>query len=353
MIYKKDIVYNAIRNEILAGTLPVGSKLPNELELAAKRGVAFNTIRSALKRLEADGLISRLPGQGTIVRRVRPASWEGSKILLYLPRVDSPSKSFDEMSSGAAERAFANRTELEIIHDDAISTLPERYLGEEFHAIIWDRPVKPEVKAVIEKLRRLKAPQLAINREFPDVQSFYTDDCGALNDMMQFLRGIGHRHVAMLDFDLEIPFFQLRQKQFIDQMRINGIRDAERYLLRTRSYPDNTWEQAADFFHRVPEVTAVIVFSGDQMPGLIHYLASALLSVPQQMTLIYVGDDDDTRFNSGDYTVHTDARREIGRAAIDHACRMITGESTPGPTIFIKGKFLMRKSCALPRTMRD
>jgi DNA-binding FadR family transcriptional regulator len=62
-----DAVADRLRGEILAGRLPAGSKIPSERELSFALGVNRLTLRAALARLEALGLIATRHGSGTIV----------------------------------------------------------------------------------------------------------------------------------------------------------------------------------------------------------------------------------------------------------------------------------------------
>ena len=57
----------ALRRAIEAGQMPDG-RLPTEEELVERYGVSRITIRTALRRLEEDGLIERHRGRGTFVR---------------------------------------------------------------------------------------------------------------------------------------------------------------------------------------------------------------------------------------------------------------------------------------------
>lgn len=65
--YKKDIIYEHLKREILEQQLPPGSRLPKEKELAKALGVGQITLRSALARLETEKLVERFPGKGTFV----------------------------------------------------------------------------------------------------------------------------------------------------------------------------------------------------------------------------------------------------------------------------------------------
>lgn len=79
-----DAVAERIRNEILAGRLVAGSRLPSEREFALALGINRLTLRAALGRLEALGLVSTRHGAGTLV-----TSWRESASLDALGAVVS------------------------------------------------------------------------------------------------------------------------------------------------------------------------------------------------------------------------------------------------------------------------
>lgn len=62
-----DAVADRLRGEILGGRLPAGAKIPSERELSFALGVNRLTLRAALARLEALGLITTRHGSGTVV----------------------------------------------------------------------------------------------------------------------------------------------------------------------------------------------------------------------------------------------------------------------------------------------
>lgn len=64
-------LYLVLREQLAEGRHDTG--LPGELALAGQFGVARVTVRKALERLEAEGLIERTPGRGTVpVKRGEP-----------------------------------------------------------------------------------------------------------------------------------------------------------------------------------------------------------------------------------------------------------------------------------------
>jgi GntR family transcriptional repressor for pyruvate dehydrogenase complex len=62
-----DQIVDDLRGQILSGTLPDGSRLPSEQELAAHYGVSGPTVREAIRVLTAMGLVSTRNGSRTIV----------------------------------------------------------------------------------------------------------------------------------------------------------------------------------------------------------------------------------------------------------------------------------------------
>ena len=57
-----------LRQEIVAGALAPGEKLPPERQLAAKYGIARNTAREAVRILAEEGLVTSEHGRGVLVR---------------------------------------------------------------------------------------------------------------------------------------------------------------------------------------------------------------------------------------------------------------------------------------------
>lgn len=60
-----------LRDAILSGEYPVGSRMPSEKELCQHYGISRVTVRRALKELTEEGLIHRHQGKGSFVTRPR------------------------------------------------------------------------------------------------------------------------------------------------------------------------------------------------------------------------------------------------------------------------------------------
>jgi DNA-binding GntR family transcriptional regulator len=72
------IVAKLLAQRIAGGDYPVGTVLPNEVDLAAQLGVSRSTVRAALGELQQAGMISRKRNAGTRVESVQPLRGPGS-----------------------------------------------------------------------------------------------------------------------------------------------------------------------------------------------------------------------------------------------------------------------------------
>lgn len=118
-------VYNTIRRAIdqqRTGYEP-GDALPYEHELADQHGVSRDTIRGALRQLEAEGLITPSNGPyGRYVARFEPLYWNLSRFELG-DRRDDPDTGTDEW---AADMKAQGRVPRQIVDvDDALLAPPE------------------------------------------------------------------------------------------------------------------------------------------------------------------------------------------------------------------------------------
>lgn len=97
-------LYADLRRRIETGELAPGAQVPRELELAKTHELSRTTVRQALARLQADGLVTR--GQGRLGRRVReqrPLEWNLHRFERG-ERRDDPSTGMDDWSAGVAEQ---------------------------------------------------------------------------------------------------------------------------------------------------------------------------------------------------------------------------------------------------------
>lgn len=74
-----DELYTILKRDIASGSLKTGDKLPTQEELCSSYQISRSTVREAISKLQAIGLVSSRPGKGTTVN-----SQEAGKQMLSL-----------------------------------------------------------------------------------------------------------------------------------------------------------------------------------------------------------------------------------------------------------------------------
>lgn len=116
-----------IRDRIVDGTYPAGTKIPAIPALMKEFGVARDTVRDAVSRLTNEGLVTPLRGVGTVVRDVTPVA------LAY--QATSPAQVWAAQTGGGPDSdrvVFAERTTAD---RDIASTLAIDETAEVVHRI--------------------------------------------------------------------------------------------------------------------------------------------------------------------------------------------------------------------------
>jgi len=142
-------IRDRVRDDIVAGTLPFGSRLTLDL-LARRYSVGHMPVREALRQLEGEGLVVLTPNRGARVRGVD---------------VDFARNIFDLRIAIEAMLARRAAERIEARHIATLESIQSRYeaqarkrgfdtllaLNREFHDVINDAAGNPEAAKVLER----------------------------------------------------------------------------------------------------------------------------------------------------------------------------------------------------------
>jgi GntR family transcriptional regulator, transcriptional repressor for pyruvate dehydrogenase complex len=145
-------VFEQIAAEVLSGEMHPGDALPSERRLAELLGVSRPTVREALKRLSAAGLVDVRQGDLTTVRDFRRHAgldllprllWRGGKLDLSVARsiLEARLRTGPKVAELAAER---HGSELADLLDNSVRTLEaeDDPIERQRHALtFWDQVV--------------------------------------------------------------------------------------------------------------------------------------------------------------------------------------------------------------------
>jgi len=157
--HTRDSLSGYLLDEIVAGRLASGSKLPPERTLAERFGVSRPIVREVLRSLAERGFVEILPSRGTYVREPRPSDGARSLDTSYRRR-NATIRELTEarlmLETYAAGLAAANATAVEVaamrrcLDDFAVAghVLEQARLDLAFHALV----VRASHNTVIETM---------------------------------------------------------------------------------------------------------------------------------------------------------------------------------------------------------
>lgn len=156
-----EVVYQRLRDSILNGLFPPGSKLPSVRELSEQLKVGQSAVREALTALKAMNLVAMRQGEGTFVETFDPVGL--TKSLQFVPMNPAEIRNLLELrkilETGTTRLAAVRRSQADLgqlrAAVDKMQT-DEPTVGEEadwaFHYVLAQAAQNPFVLSVMDKV---------------------------------------------------------------------------------------------------------------------------------------------------------------------------------------------------------
>jgi GntR family transcriptional regulator len=204
-----ETLYEQLHSEIDHGTLPEGSRVPAERELMERFGVSRNTVRTAIGRLEQEGLVEDLGGsRGRVVSRRMRIDFDMSKFELGA-FTDDPANGKDQWLAGVEAAGWTGR---QVVVDVRELPAPPQVAG----FLGLESPGVPTVRR--RRLRLVSRPEDAISERVAMIADTWTPP-----DIAYKL--IDGRAPLMSPDDITLPggiyhALGFRQVRFIDHIEV-------------------------------------------------------------------------------------------------------------------------------------
>lgn len=349
---KFEALAEQLRRRVLAGTWPVGSKLPTERELMAATGLSLTTVRRAYDTLVGDQLIVRRRGAGTFVAPRHHATGPALRIGIMLPEAHSyfgtAVRGIEETLTAAGATLALVITEYHVHReDDALASL----LHDGVHGLIavpvlTQDPGKDTLR--LERVLEQPVPLVLMERRLPcvraldDTEHVVSDHAGGAADAVRHLADLGHERIALVH----------RQRAYTSLGVVDGYHAACDQLGLTSDVigvEASTWGAAAadrlltDLCSR--GVSAALVL-GDPEASLIEAQAAQLgLRIPHDLALVSY-DDEVADLAPIPLTAMAPAKRRMGQFAAELILGRITQRSArPIHQVRLRPRLVIRESC--------
>jgi DNA-binding GntR family transcriptional regulator len=143
-----DMAYEVIREGIRSGVFQPGERLRQDA-LAAQIGVSRIPVRSALQKLESEGLITFEPYRGAIVNTLTPGAAREIYEIRMVLEAHALRKALTAMTPERVERLEQLAAELNVVESN------EEFLQKraDFYHELYDANRQPRLVALIDRLR--------------------------------------------------------------------------------------------------------------------------------------------------------------------------------------------------------
>ena len=323
---KKDQVYGQLKRAIMDETLPPGSRLPTEIRLARSLAVGQVTLRSALARLEAEGLVERIRSRGTFVtERSRRRTF-----LLIQPdgteTLETPSR---YIASGLEEEAEKRAVTLEVCPESLfVSFTPEErrevVRTRSISGVILETGHRRIPEKVVSAVRELDLPTVIPHGLRGDAASGFfvlrTDEKKAFSDAFLYLARQGHRRIGSLFLQMpeenpgELRGFS--REELCAFLASKGLVPACRYIAVVPNSADAIREQLAAWFASSEPPTAILCHSDRIAMRVYGILRQLDLRVPDDVSVMGYSNYPGSQLLTPPLTTIDTRLRECARLAI-------------------------------------
>ena len=358
MLYRK--VADVLKQHFIESGLAVSARIPTEMELAGSFGVSRGTVRHALKLLEEEGLIERVPGLGTFLRKevTPPPPYGGSqrRIGVIIPRTQ------DQLSLniliGAESVAKYRGYQVLFNHSDE-KLEQEKEDIQRMRAIGVDGliifPVSNQnYNEVFAALVQEKFPFVLVDRYFPDLDCDYvvSDNIYGGYRATEHLILLGHQEIAFLyhpqaDFQTtSVRDRFLGYRKALSEYHLNfqeswmvGIDD------QVNEAEENPLQEYMDYLGRSDHLKAVFAINDVTAVSLISAAARMGIHVPGDLAVVGFDNVRMALQLQAPLTTINQERSEIGVRAANLLLSRIDGRGGPPEHIVIPTNLIVRDSC--------
>jgi len=215
---------------------------------------------------------------------------------------------------------------------DGMILISQRCWGDEFRALMADVP------CVLMHRR---------SAEFPDPY-VGTDNHQTIKLVMDHLRQLGHRRIALVEGPKVSSTVQERQRAYREMVRLHSLDEDEALIIQS-DYGIEAGRKAAEHvFGMADPPTAVIASNDMNALGFMELAKERGVRIPEDLALIGADDIPFASFSGVDLTTTRPPRRKMGDCAADMLVRMMQGENLTGESHIFSTELIKRRSTAKP-----
>jgi DNA-binding LacI/PurR family transcriptional regulator len=311
---KHQLIQNDIRAKITRGDLAPGAPLPSQQELMATYGVAQGTVRQALDRLQADGLVIAHRGKGTYVNQPSPSPAKPAAVSTIGLIAVCPKERFTLLHDIFlfVQRSVAQQGyELNVrFFDPSEHDLIVQWSLKQAGVIIWSAAHT----ALVDRLVELAVPTAVLGELCdgpcpPGANWIHYNIDDTISLALGILQSMNHKHVWFVS-RRGTQYYDHLAQAFDEQTKLAQLDQTFRFVNIPLIQDE---PQIVSLLESAPIKPTALLIEGDvRASRLIHILQQANCRIPDDVSIIALGASDPERLGVRDlYRIVTDAQTGV------------------------------------------
>ncbi len=364
---------NQLRHLILSGHWAPGNRLPSETELQRQLKISRSTIRQALHKVEAEGLIERVPGRGTFVASLSTTN-DTSHLIGYIA-LDLLSSDFQYQLLCGAENAAKEKGYRILFSNsnqdvDEESRLLDQLLADKVGGIlIWPDLHNDPTRRLFQLARQGSIPIVLMDRTLPSLNCdcVASDNYAGGYDAVKHLADLGHQRIAFLSRPiLQLSTIAERFRGYQKALQDAGLTPLQPWLVGTvdqelstrpalRAYSSGVGpeiEQIARYLESPERPTAIFAMNDLMALQALKAASQVGLRVPDDLSVVGFDDTDILAHLEVPLTTVAQDIFDLGRQAAELLIERIEGYNGPPRQKLLPTQLRVRASTIIPATLQ-
>jgi GntR family transcriptional regulator of arabinose operon len=346
------------RQRILDGSLAPGAQLPTEFEIAQEHQISRGTVRQAMHALVHEGLIERVQGRGTFVRRLplmrAPSAPQAAerRIGLVLHYMDGPLDL--DILIGVEHAAKSRGYQISFSYAEESLTQQDRdiaRLREDRVAGLIIFPVSDiRHDEAIDQLQADGVPLVLVDRYLPDLDCDYVvaDNVSGGYRATEHLIILGHTRIGFVyssKGSLLTTSVRDRFQGYRRALREYGCPVDETLVYQQQAALPAGGDAYGDLLARPDRPSAVFAVNDAIAVELLRVAQRRGLRVPEDLALVGFDDLTFAAHLSPPLTTVAQPRMDLGLRAGNLLINRIEGQTGPPRHIELPTSLIVRESC--------
>ncbi len=178
-----------------------------------------------------------------------------------------------------------------------------------------------------------------------EVYSVMIDIVNGAYKAVEYLIGLGHKKIALINGDTDNSTYNSKHNGFIQALTNHGLSLSEKYLQKVKPYEDGGYEAAQKLLHLDDPPTAIFTASDQIAIGVISAIYEAGFTIPKDFSLIGFSNIPLSRRLYPNLTTVDQFPYKSGALAAQTLIKAMKGEELGQRKIILEPELLIRNSC--------